>query len=95
MVMMFCSPLKKMLDGIALTKACNASVDQDALHLARAAEIVRWDIFSTMWHSDGSLQFTSGCQEKFVPQALLVLVNMILKDRASMCSQNNRMSQQL
>ena len=35
--------------GLALSAACNSSMDEDALHLAKAAEIVRRDIiFSSM-----------------------------------------------
>ena len=35
--------------GLELSAACNSSMDEDALHLAKAAEIVRRDIiFSSM-----------------------------------------------
>ena len=65
--------------GFKLSAACNSSMDEDAVHLAKAAEIVRRDVFSSMWHSEGSLHFASGCQEKSVPQSLLALVSMILE----------------
>jgi len=63
--------------GTALSKACSSDVDDDAMHLARAAEIVRRDLFNNTWQFDGSL--SQGSQEKSIPQALLTLVKMILE----------------
>lgn len=60
--------------GGALKKACDK--DNDALHLARAARIVRREMFQTSYTFDGS--FREGCQEDSVPQSLLALVKMIL-----------------
>ena len=63
--------------GAAVSKACTADLDQDALHLARAAEIVRRDMFNSTWNFDSSLH--RDCQEQSVPRALLTLVKMILE----------------
>ena len=63
--------------GTALPKACSSGVDEDALHLARAAEIVRRDLFSNTWQFDSSL--SKGSQKMSVPPNLLTLVKMILE----------------
>ena len=58
----------------ALKKACDHDGDDDAMHLARAARIVRKEIFHQ--------KFTyrcSFCEHDSVPRSLLALVNMILE----------------
>ena len=59
--------------GSALRKACD--YDSDAMHLARAAQVVRKKLFNKKFSFDGS--FKEGCQQEAVPQSLLALVNMI------------------
>lgn len=54
--------------GAAVSKACYSDLDQDALHLARAAEIVRRDMFAGTWHFDSALH--KGCQVNSVPTML-------------------------
>lgn len=61
--------------GGALDKVCEQ--DSDAIHLARAAQIVRRDMFEDAQHFSG--RFTEGCQERSVPNTLLALVNMVLE----------------
>lgn len=63
--------------GLALTKACERGSDSDAIHLARAAQIVRRHMFHKTSHFDGS--FGDNCQEASVPDVLLALINMILE----------------
>lgn len=63
--------------GLALTKACERDSDSDAIHLARAAQIVRMHMFHKTSHFDGS--FGDNCQEASVPDVLLALINMILE----------------
>jgi len=63
--------------GPALKKACQHDCDQDAMYLAKAAEIVRRNMFGTAEPFDGS--FTEGCQERAISSNLLALVNMILQ----------------
>ena len=41
--------------GTALSKACEHDADNDVVHLARAANIVRRDMFKMMNHFSGSL----------------------------------------
>ena len=60
--------------GSALKKACDN--DSDAMHLARAAEVVRRLIFEKDFSFHGSFQ--ADCQKDAVPPPLLALVNMIL-----------------
>ncbi len=50
--------------------------DSDAVHLARAAQIVRRNIFGEAKTFTG---FPAGCQKSSVPSLLLALVNMILE----------------
>ncbi|MES9880446.1 MAG: hypothetical protein ABW185_06135, partial [Sedimenticola sp.] len=59
--------------GGALRKACDH--DSEALHLARAAQIVRQEMFHHTFSFNGS--FEKGCQEDAIPSSLLALVNMI------------------
>lgn len=60
--------------GDALKKACDH--DSDAMHLVRAAQVVRREMFATKLNFDGSFQ--PNCQKESVPTSLLALVNMIL-----------------
>ena len=62
--------------GNALAKACELDNDNDAVHLAHAAQIVRRNIFGEAKSFTG---FPSGCQKSSVPSLLLALVNMILE----------------
>lgn len=63
--------------GDALKKACDHDSDHDALHLARAAKVVRKEMFNHKFSFNGS--FTEESQQNFVPQCLLALVSMILE----------------
>jgi hypothetical protein len=56
-----------------LSKACEHNADNDAVHLARAANIVRRDMFEMKNQFNGSK-----CQEESVPVSLLALVAMVL-----------------
>ncbi|XP_072178978.1 uncharacterized protein [Diadema setosum] len=60
--------------GPALKKACEC--DNDAIHLARAAQVVRREMFETKFTFDGT--FKSDCQKDSVSPSLIALVNMIL-----------------
>ena len=60
--------------GAALKKACEHDTDNDAVHLARAAKIVRRDMLKMKNEFSGS--FDAQCQEKSVPVSLLALVSM-------------------
>ena len=62
--------------GRALRKACAHDADNDAAHLARAASIVRRDMFKIMNQLTGS--FEVSCQQDSVPVSLLELFTMIL-----------------
>ena len=62
--------------GTALSKACEHDTDNDAIHLARAANIVRRDMFKMTNHFSGSFEAT--CQQDSVPVSLLALVAMVL-----------------
>ena len=62
--------------GSALSKACEQDSDNDAIILARAAKIVRRDMFKLKNTFSGS--FAHDCQEKSVPVSLLSLVGMVL-----------------
>ena len=63
--------------GDVIMKTCERDNDSEALHLARAARIIRRDIFN---HDnklfDGS--FPSNCQARSVPASLKALISMIL-----------------
>ena len=61
---------------LALGKACEHNADSDAVHLAKAAIIVRRDMFAMKRKFNGS--FDTQCQEECVPILLKVLVNMVL-----------------
>ena len=62
--------------GDAIAKACEMDSDNDAIHLARAAEIVRRQMFG---EAKPFIGFPEGCQKESVPQMLICLVNMILE----------------
>ncbi|XP_076061533.1 uncharacterized protein LOC143037285 [Oratosquilla oratoria] len=62
--------------GPALRKACEHDADGDAVHLARAVNIVRRDMFK-MKNQFGGF-FEPNIQEDFVPVPLLALVAMVL-----------------
>ena len=64
--------------GDAIRKACEQdNFDNDAMHLARATQVVRRDMFDRKFTFNGS--FKQGCQEAPVPPSLLALINMILE----------------
>ena len=60
----------------ALADAYEQDSDSDAVHLAKAAHIVRQKLFDNPKPFDGS--FDKKCQEQSVPEELIALVNMIL-----------------
>ena len=61
--------------GTALAKACEQDNDKEAMHIARAAQIVRRHMFVEAQPFNG---FPEHCQEDSVPPLLLTLVNMEL-----------------
>ena len=62
--------------GLALHKAREEDCDEEAMHLAKTAAIVRKDMLASKHSFSGS--FESDCQAKSVPASLLSLVKMIL-----------------
>ena len=62
--------------GEALGKACEQDCDTEAVHLARAAQIVRRYMFEDTDRFSGPFQ--GGCQEDSVPNVLVAMVNMVL-----------------
>ena len=62
--------------GIALGKACEHDTDSDAVHLARAATIIRRVMFNKRRDFNGS--FHAQCREQSVPISLLALVTMVV-----------------
>lgn len=62
--------------GDALAKACKLDADSDAVHLARAAKIVRRHIIGEDKLFNG---FPPDCQQDSVPPVLLALVTTILE----------------
>ena len=62
--------------GSTLSKARGHDADNDAVHLARAANIVRRDMVKMKNQFSGSLG--TKCQEDSVPVSLLALVAMVL-----------------
>ena len=62
--------------GPAIRKACEHDADTDAIHLARAANIVRREIFNKESSFPGT--YDSQCQASSVPNSLVALVSMIL-----------------
>ena len=63
--------------GAALRKAQDHDCDHDAMHLARAAKVVRKEMFQQKFTFNGS--FLQGTQQNIIPKSLLALVNMILE----------------
>ncbi len=61
--------------GPALRKVCDDDCDSEAICLARAAKIVRRDMFEMQAKFTGS--FDQDCQVKSVPHSLMALMNMI------------------
>ena len=59
-----------------MSKACKHDADSDAIHLAKAANIVRRDMFKMKNHFNGS--FEKECQEESLPVSLIALVAMVL-----------------
>ncbi len=62
--------------GPAVMKACEHDADSDAILLARAAKIVRKEIFNLKATFTGT--FDNQCQISSVPNSLVALVSMIL-----------------
>ena len=62
--------------GFALHKAHEQDCDEEAMHLAKTAAIVRKDMLTSKYSFSGS--FGSDCQAKSVPASVLSLVKMIL-----------------
>ena len=60
-----------------MAKPCDYDCDSDAVYLARAARIIKKNMFKQCQLFNGS--FTDKCQEEYVPQLLLTLVSMILE----------------
>ena len=56
--------------------ACLDGADDEAIFLAKAADIIRRDIFGLHTGFDGS--FPRGCQEDAVRKSLVALVSMIM-----------------
>ena len=71
--------------GEALGKACEQHCDTEAVHLARAVQIVCRYMFEDTDRFSGSFQ--GGCQEDSVPNVLVAMVNMVL-DRPSIKNQS-------
>ncbi|KAG7155157.1 hypothetical protein Hamer_G024622 [Homarus americanus] len=63
--------------GDALAKACEYNHDNYAVHLLRAAQIVRRDMFTEGQGFTGS--FSDKCQENSVSTLLMTLFSMILE----------------
>ena len=64
------------------------SYDSDAMHLMRAAKVVRKEIFDSSFVFDGL--FKVNCQQEAVPPSILALVNMIL-DGANIIKDQNQL----
>ena len=62
--------------GSALRNKSDIDADSDAIHLARAAKIVRREMFKVKMGFNGP--FDARCQEESVPVSLLALVSMVL-----------------
>lgn len=65
--------------SIALSKACTSDSYADAMHLVRAAQIIRRDTVDNRSKYGFQGVFSSDCQKESVPASLLTLVNMILE----------------
>ena len=62
--------------GAALTKACELDSDNDVVHIVRAAQTVRRQMFE---EGEPFNIFPEGCQEYSVPSRLRALVSMVLE----------------
>jgi hypothetical protein len=62
--------------GHALRDACVDDDDEEAICLAKAADIIRRDMLKKNAQFDGS--FLSGCQEDSVPRNLVSLISIIM-----------------
>ncbi len=62
--------------GPAMRKACELDAESNAIHLARAAQIVRRELFNNKSTFTGA--YGNHCQELSVPNSLVELVSMIL-----------------
>jgi hypothetical protein len=62
--------------GLALMNSSMDNFDDDAICLAKAAQIIRRDMMGMRSAFDGS--FANGCQEESVPKSLIALVGMII-----------------
>ena len=69
--------------GEAIKIACSNNADDDAVHLVRAAQILRKEIFTKEYSFDGS--FKPGCERDAVPESVLALVRMILRGPSIQC----------
>lgn len=64
--------------GEAIKIACSLQkADDDAIHLVRAAQILRKDILQKDFAFDGTLKV--GCEKEAVPESVLALIRMILR----------------
>lgn len=63
--------------GGAIKRAIADDMDAEAIHLVRAAQVVRKYIFDKQYEFTGSFQ--RGCESNAVPQSLNALVRMILE----------------
>jgi hypothetical protein len=76
----------------ALHFASQSNLDTNSMHLCKAAQIIRNEIFNTEQKFEGS--FSPSCQEDSVPTALLTLIKLILEgptiiDQAENDNQSN------
>ena len=62
--------------GHALRDACVDDADDEAICLAKVADIIRRDMFGLHTWFDG--YFSRGCREDAVPKSLVALVSMIM-----------------
>jgi hypothetical protein len=60
-----------------LHKACQADSYADGIHLVRAAQLIRRELFKNEFGFQGT--FSSDCETKAVCKPLLTLIQMILK----------------
>ena len=72
--------------GLALKKATEDDLDDDAMYLVKVAKIVRKEMQEIKTKLDGT--FTPKCQNQAVPDSLIALVAMIF-DGPSIVDQNN------
>ena len=63
--------------GQVLSTTFDKSNDSDAIYLARAAQIVRRDMFDKLFSFEGS--FELNCHKKSVPSTLITLTRLLLE----------------